>query len=94
MPLLLSGSKTYLETYTLAHLPDDMTVGLTIGELLMKSLQLVHIIVVGILLGYNLTEVDDMKNQFDSISSASLKDLNKYVSIVFSINYIIIFLFM
>ena len=30
--LLLSGQTTYFETYTLAHLPDDMTVGLTIGE--------------------------------------------------------------
>ena len=30
--LLLSGPTAYHETYTLAHLPDDMTVGLTIGK--------------------------------------------------------------
>ena len=30
--LLLSGQVAYIETYTLAHLPDDMTIGLTIGE--------------------------------------------------------------
>ena len=35
--LLLSGQTAYFETYTLAHLPDDMTVGLTIGE----SLQMI-----------------------------------------------------
>ena len=29
--MFYSGQKTYWETYTLAHLPDDMTVGLVIG---------------------------------------------------------------
>ena len=86
---LLSGPNTYHETYTLAHLPDDMTVGLTIGELLMECLQPIHNYycrLLGILLGYNLTEVNDMKNQFDSMPSASLKDLKKYVSFVFIVS--------
>ena len=30
--MFYSGQKTYWETYTLAHLPDDMTVGLVIGN--------------------------------------------------------------
>ena len=40
----------------------------------------------GILLGYNLTEVNDMKNQYDSQYPTNLKDLTKFVSSIFSIN--------
>ena len=38
------------------------------------------VIILGTLLGYNLTDVNDMKNQYDSLYSSSLEDLTKYVS--------------
>ena len=80
--LLLSGQAAYSETYTLAHLPDDMTIGLTIGESRATTSSYNIVEILGILLGYNLTDVDDnvMKNQYDGMYSMNVEELTKYVS--------------
>jgi len=81
--IIVSGSEPFKEISRVPYLPDDMTVGFVIGDFIMTQCTEVATVftTVGILLGHNLTDATNMKNQYDfHVIKSNLKQLTKYVS--------------
>ena len=82
----ISGPKPF---YKMAGLPDDMSNGFVIGNLLTMLYKhtdvTMHVnYIVGALLGHDLTDVANITNQYDDyVKKSSLDELTRYVRLNF-----------
>jgi len=61
-------------------LPDDMVVGFVIGKCTSYTVFCTSICI-GMVLGYNVTDIKDMNSQYDDISFSNLQEMSNYVCV-------------